>query len=76
MLTTTIHHGDLVIDWQSDESLRIIRQSNGQAIELSCSEWAYIMRAAELHDWPVAPPLGPKISLGQAAGSGPLYKPG
>lgn len=59
MLTTSIRHGDLVIDIESDRSVRIVRQSNAQSIELSYSEWIYVLKVAEIHDWPVAPPSPP-----------------
>ena len=56
MLPTFIRHGDLVIELESDESVRITRQSNAQAVALSISEWTYLLKVAELHGWPVAPP--------------------
>jgi hypothetical protein len=56
MLTTTIRHGDLVIDVEPERAIRITRQSTAQAVEVSPTEWRYILRVAELHDFPMAPP--------------------
>lgn len=56
MLTTHIRHGDLVIDMEADGTVQLVRQSNGQCIRLSLSEWEYVQRVAALHSWPVAPP--------------------
>jgi hypothetical protein len=65
MLSTNVRHGDLVIDMETDGSVRITRQSNAMAIQLSSSEWIYIQRVAELHGWPVAPPTGTSVNTTQ-----------
>jgi hypothetical protein len=56
MLATSIRHGDLVIDYDPDGSVRITRQSNAMAIQLSRSEWTFVLRTADLAGWPIAPP--------------------
>jgi hypothetical protein len=56
VLPTFIRHGDLVLEFEGDGSLRITRQSNAQAVQVSSSEWIYLLKVAELHDWPIAPP--------------------
>lgn len=56
MLATTIKHGDLVIDMNSDGSVQVTRQSDMMAIRLSLSEWNYLVMIAGIHGWPVAPP--------------------
>ena len=70
MLTTHIRHGDIVLDMESNGSVRITRQSNAMAIELSLSEWHYVQAVASLHGWPMAPPLfdqnGQEISSGKS----------
>lgn len=63
MLATHVRHGDLVIDMQSDGEVQIVRQSNGQCIRLSLSEWKYILTIADLHGWPVVPPQNPDVTV-------------
>jgi hypothetical protein len=65
MLPTFIRHGDLVLEFEGDGSLRITRQSNAQAVQLSSSEWIYLLKVAALHDWPIAPPNCIPGSVGQ-----------
>jgi hypothetical protein len=57
MLATSIRHGDLVIDFHADGSVQVVRQSNASGIVLSLSEWQYLCKVMELHEWPMAPPL-------------------
>ena len=56
MLATTIRHGDLVIEYGEDGNVRIVRQSNATHVELSQSEWVFLLKTAELAGWPIAPP--------------------
>jgi hypothetical protein len=65
MLTTHIRHGDLVIDMEKDGDVQIVRQSTGQAIRLSLTEWHYLILVAELHGHGIAPPADPTATLGQ-----------
>jgi hypothetical protein len=65
MISTHIRHGDLVIDMETDGDVQIVRQSTGQAIRLSISEWTYLMLVAELHGRPVAPPTDTSARLGE-----------
>ena len=55
MLTTNVRHGDLVIDFEVDGSVRIVRQTTAEAIQLSPTEWLYLIRLAEVLDFPMAP---------------------
>lgn len=59
MLTTTIRHGDLVIEFLEDHAVQIVRQSNGNAIRLSSSEWLLLCKITEILGWPAAPPIDP-----------------
>jgi hypothetical protein len=56
MLATSVRHGDLVVDMDTNGEVQIVRQSTGQGIRLSLSEWSYLMLIADLHGRPVAPP--------------------
>ena len=57
MLATSVKHGDLMIDMQTDGSVNVVRQSDMSHIILSLTEWRYLLMVAELHGWPIAPPL-------------------
>lgn len=56
MLATSIRHGDLAIDFDSEGWVQITRQSNGSAVQLSVSEWIFLLQCAALRGWPMAPP--------------------
>lgn len=56
MLSTSVRHGDLVIDFDSAGWVQVTRQSNGMSIQLSQSEWAFVLKVADLRGWPVVPP--------------------
>ena len=56
MIATSIRHGDLVIDMDTNGEVQIVRQSTGQGVRLSVSEWRYLIAVADLHGWPVVPP--------------------
>lgn len=51
-----VRYGPLTLEWNEPGDLRIIRADNGQHIELSLTEWILLLKVAELHGWPVAPP--------------------
>lgn len=51
-----IRYGDLVLEWNEAGDLSITRQSTAQRLVLSITEWQTLLKAAELHGWPVAPP--------------------
>ena len=63
MLATSIRHGDLVIDYHADGSVQIVRQSNMQGIVISLTEWGWVCKVMELHDWPIAPPTNPNYEV-------------
>jgi hypothetical protein len=65
VLSTSIRHGDLVIDFDSGGWVQLTRQSNGQSIQLSVSEWVLLLKCAEFRGWPCAPP-GVALTPGQA----------
>jgi hypothetical protein len=56
MQNTTVRHGDLVVDFQQDGNVQIVRQSNAQGIVLSLSEWRYLILLADIFEWPIVPP--------------------
>lgn len=56
MIASSHKHGDLVVDFDASGWVQIARQTNGQALQLSQTEWVYILRLAELRGWPMAPP--------------------
>lgn len=56
MIATSISHGDLKIDFDSAEWVQITRQSNGTAVQLSISEWNFLLQCAYLRGWPTVPP--------------------
>lgn len=53
MKQTVITHGDLCITFHSDSDIQITRQSNAQSLLMSASEWAFLLRCADLRGWPV-----------------------
>jgi len=56
MLATTIRHGDLAVDFDAQGWVQLARQSNGSTIQLSQSEWIFLLKCADLRGWPIAPP--------------------
>ena len=60
MMATHVRHGDLVVEFESDGSVKIVRQSTMEAILLSPTEWGYLLRIAEVLDFPMAPPHRPE----------------
>lgn len=56
MLSTSIRHGDLVIDFDSAGWVQITRQSTAQSIQVSTTEWVFLLKCADLRGWPMAPP--------------------
>lgn len=55
--TATIRKSDLCIDWLEDGTVRIVRQSNGNMLELTISEVAWIGAALEFYSVPVVPAI-------------------
>lgn len=56
MLIGYVRLGHLLVEWTESGDVRVVRQDNGQHIELSSSEWVYLLRVMELRGWPIAPP--------------------
>jgi hypothetical protein len=56
MHSTSIRHADLVIDFDSEGWVQITRQSNAQTVQLSKSEWVFLLKCSELRGWPTVPP--------------------
>jgi hypothetical protein len=52
-----------VIDYHADGSVQIVRQSNMQGIVISLTEWGWVCKVMELHDWPIAPPTNPNYEV-------------
>ncbi len=63
MIATSIRHSDLVIDFDSAGWIQITRQSTMASVQVSASEWIFILKCADLRGWPVAPP-GPLVESG------------
>jgi hypothetical protein len=59
MLSTSIRHGDLVIDFDSEGWVQISRQSNAMSIQLSKSEWTFLLKCVDLRGWPTCAPTAP-----------------
>jgi hypothetical protein len=56
MHATSIRHADLVVDFDASGWVQVTRQSTGHSIQLSQSEWIFLLKVADLRGWPVAPP--------------------
>lgn len=52
----TINYGPLYIQFERNATVLITRNDASQAIQLSLSEFMWMLKAAELHGWPIAPP--------------------
>jgi hypothetical protein len=76
MLATSIRHGDLVLDYESDGSVRMTRQSNAMAIQLSISEWGFVQATAQLAGWPVVAPHELQRVIDSIHGKTELSTPG
>jgi hypothetical protein len=59
-----VRYGDVAVEWDERGNMKLVRQDNGQHITLSVSEWAFLLKVAELRGWPVAPPAGPGEQAG------------
>ena len=53
----SIKYGPVYYQWEKDDSLLISRDDRPMCVLLSRSEWNFLMLAAQLHGWPIAPPL-------------------
>jgi hypothetical protein len=71
MLSTSVRHADLVIDFDAGGWVQITRQSTGHSIHLSQSEWVFLLKVADLRGWPVAPPAPVVPIPGQVLGTEP-----
>jgi len=54
---TCIRHGDLVLEFRGRECVCVARQSDGSAVCLTLSEWAFLLACADLREWPIVSPL-------------------
>ncbi len=59
MIGTSIRHGDLVIDFDGAGWVQITRQSNAACIQLSETEFIFLVKCSEIRGWPMAPPQLP-----------------
>lgn len=71
MISTTIRHGDLVVDFDAAGWVQITRQSNAQCIQISTSEWVFLLKCAELRGWPMSPPGVEMLPLDRSYGTQP-----
>jgi hypothetical protein len=44
------------VDFDANGTVQITRQSNATAVQLSKSEWIFLLKVADIQGWPVAPP--------------------
>ena len=58
MLPTRIEHGALTVSFEKNGDVQLIRSTTTESIRVSCSEWEYLIRLAEIHNFPIAPPSG------------------
>ena len=54
---TFLRRGDLTLDWQPNGCVRLVRESTMQWVELSVTEWTFLVRSAELVGWPTVSPV-------------------
>lgn len=57
MTPTFVKRGDFVIETLDDGVVRITRQSTAQAVELTISEWGFLLQVADLIGLPTSPPI-------------------
>lgn len=55
MISTTITHGKLSIDFRSDGAVVISSHECGGSIIMSPTEFAFFCEASKLRGWPAAP---------------------
>lgn len=53
----TISYGPLRIDWDKNGTLTIARTDLAGSVQLSLSEWEFLLKCAIIRGWPVAPPV-------------------
>jgi hypothetical protein len=58
MHAATVTYGHLSVSWDQYGTLTVARTDHPGAIQLSVSEWAFLLKAMELHGWPIIAPLG------------------
>ena len=51
-----VQYGALMVSWTKEGDLRIVRQDNGQNLDMSITEWEVLLRIMDLRGWPVVPP--------------------
>jgi hypothetical protein len=63
MIRTTIRHGYLNIEFCEDGALQLTHEQQGGSLRLSQTEWLYLQRVAEIHNWPIAPSMPASASI-------------
>jgi len=51
----SVRQGDLVIDFDAAGWVQVTRQSNGMAVQLSKSEFNFLLACCQLRNWPLIP---------------------
>ena len=58
--------GDLSLTYTTQSSVRVVRQSTMEHIELSISEWGLLLASAQLAGWPVVSPIDQQRAIDYA----------
>jgi len=66
---TTIKHGYLSIEFCEDGSLQIVKETNGSVLQLSRTEFEFLMSVVQLRGWPIAPPSSEMPAYQQWSGT-------
>lgn len=53
---TIFQTGEVRIEYYDQANIRITRQDNGQTVEMSRSEWEFLIRSAAIANWPTVTP--------------------
>lgn len=53
----TIAYGPLRIDWDNHGTLTVARTDTAQSVQLSLSEWEFLLRCAAIRGWPISSPV-------------------
>jgi hypothetical protein len=57
MIPCTVSYGPLRIDWDRNGTLTLARTDIGGNVQLSLSEWEFLLRCAALRGWPISHPV-------------------
>ena len=72
---TIFQTGDIRVEFESANSAKIIRQDNGQVVELSLSEWNFLIAVAPIAKWPTVSPMKIQEIIDSLSDSIPQCRP-